>query len=168
MVSLAYGGGVASSDWVLLAYRLPREPSTPRISVWRKLRRLGAVQLVDGLVALPADPKSVEAFDWLADEVLDAGGEAWTWVARPGSKAQERAMRQRMTVSASQEYRKLMDGMEGSGTAASRRTVERLRREFRGIENRDHFAPKEREQARRAIERLARVVDAAENEAALR
>ena len=24
--------------WVLLAYRLPREPSTPRIALWRKLR----------------------------------------------------------------------------------------------------------------------------------
>src|SRR5258708_1839751 len=28
-------------QWVFLAYRLPREPSTPRIAVWRKLRRLG-------------------------------------------------------------------------------------------------------------------------------
>jgi hypothetical protein len=27
--------------WVLLSYRLPREPSTPRIGVWRKLERLG-------------------------------------------------------------------------------------------------------------------------------
>ena len=50
-----YRGGVASStsEWVLLAYRIPREPSTPRISVWRKLRRLGAVQILDGLVGLP-------------------------------------------------------------------------------------------------------------------
>ena len=47
------------SDWVLLAYRLPREPSTPRITVWRKLRRLGVAQLVDGLVALPADARLV-------------------------------------------------------------------------------------------------------------
>ena len=42
-------------EWVLLAYRLPREPSTPRIAVWRKLRRQGAVQVLDGLVALPAE-----------------------------------------------------------------------------------------------------------------
>jgi hypothetical protein len=31
--------------WVMLAYRLPREPSTPRITVWRKLKRLGVAQL---------------------------------------------------------------------------------------------------------------------------
>ena len=38
--------------WVLLSYRMPREPSTPRIAVWRRLRQLGAAQLGDGLVAL--------------------------------------------------------------------------------------------------------------------
>ncbi len=41
-------------EWVLLSYRLPREPSTPRIAVWRKLKRLGVAQISDGLVALPA------------------------------------------------------------------------------------------------------------------
>ena len=46
----------APGEWVLLSYRLPREPSTPRIAVWRKLRRLGVAQISDGLVALPAAP----------------------------------------------------------------------------------------------------------------
>jgi hypothetical protein len=27
--------------WVLLSYRVPREPSTPRIAVWQTLKRLG-------------------------------------------------------------------------------------------------------------------------------
>jgi len=77
---------VPETQWVLLAYRLPREPSTPRINVWRKLRRLGAVQVVDGLVALPADPRTVEAFEWLADEVLEAGGKH----GRGGPRARRR------------------------------------------------------------------------------
>ena len=42
-------------EWLLLAYRMPREPSTPRIAVWRKLGGLGVAKLGDGLVALPAD-----------------------------------------------------------------------------------------------------------------
>src|SRR2546421_12744022 len=86
---------MADPEWVLLAYRLPREPSTPRIAVWRKLRKLGAVQLVDGLVALPADAATVEAFDWLADEVVEAGAEAWAWQARAGGKQQHNALRGR-------------------------------------------------------------------------
>jgi len=156
---------MASSDWALLAYRLPREPSTPRITLWRKLRRLGAVQVVDGLVALPADPKTVESFDWLAEEVVDAGGEAWTWRGRPGSKAQEQALRQRMTSSVVADYRALLSEVKELGHDAPRRALERLRRELRAIENRDYFAPKEREQTRRAIERLTAAMDVATDRA---
>jgi Protein ChrB, N-terminal len=151
-----------TSEWVLLAYRLPREPSTPRITLWRKLRRLGAEQLVDGLVALPADASTVEAFDWLADEVVEAGGEAWTWRARPGSKAQEQALRERMTSSVVEDYRVLLAGAEEAQSEPRPRTVERLRRELHRIEDRDHFAPTEREQARRAVERLTSLVEADE------
>jgi hypothetical protein len=43
---------------VLLSYRLPREPSTPRIAVWRRLRRLGVAQLADGVVGLPWDART--------------------------------------------------------------------------------------------------------------
>src|SRR3954468_2411568 len=84
------------NQWVLLAYRLPREPSTPRIALWRKLRRLGAVQVVDGLVALPADARTREQLEWLADEVAAAGGESTIWLGTAGSAAQERALAQRM------------------------------------------------------------------------
>src|SRR5690242_510956 len=145
---------MADTEWALLAYRLPREPSTPRIAVWRKLRRLGAVQLVDGLVALPADAATIEAFEWLADEVVEAGGEAWTWRATPGSKAQQRALRQRVSEAVAEEYRALSAEAETARTAPSRRTLERLRRELRNVEDRDRFAIKEGEQARRAVERL--------------
>ncbi len=163
-----YGAGVSGSEWVLLAYRLPREPSTPRITLWRKLRRLGAVQLVDGLVALPSDPKTAEAFEWLAEEVVESGGEAWTWRGQPGSKAQEAALRERMTVAVVEEYSGLLAEAKASTFDTTRRTVERLRRELHKIEARDHIAPREREQARRAIERLVAVVDAADAKEAAR
>ena len=153
-------------EWVLLAYRMPREPSTPRIAVWRKLRRLGAVQVVDGLVALPSDPATVEAFDWLADEVIEAGGEAWTWHARPGSKAQRAALRDRVSAAAVEEYRALIAETTEAGRDASKRTVDRLRRELRAIEGRDRFGVREREQARAAVERLSARLDAPDREAA--
>jgi Protein ChrB, N-terminal len=157
---------VPELEWVLLAYRIPREPSTPRIAVWRKLRRLGAVQLVDGCVALPADPATIEAFDWLADQVIEAGGEAWTWRARPGSKLQQQALRGRLTETAAEEYRSLTAEALDPATDPSRRTVGRLRRELRLIEARDPFRVPEREEARDAVGRLAAQVDAREAEAA--
>jgi len=150
------------SEWVLLAYRLPREPSTPRITVWRKLRRLGVIQLVDGLVALPSSAKNREQFDWLADEILEAGGEAWTWAATPGSKDQQRALVARLDDAAAEDYRVLLEEAEQVLAEGSpdRRTVERLRRELRRIEARDHFAAKDRTRAARAVERLSAASDA--------
>src|SRR5260221_12680322 len=68
-----------SLEWLLLAYRMPREPSTPRIAVWRKLTSLGVAKLGDGLVGLPADARSQERLEWIADEVAEAGGEAALW-----------------------------------------------------------------------------------------
>src|SRR5215211_7381913 len=104
-----YARLVAVGQWVLLAYRLPREPSTPRIALWRALRRLGAVQLLDGLVALPADARTREQLEWLADDVVQAGGEASVWLAQPGSAAQERALAGRMQAEAAADYRRIVD-----------------------------------------------------------
>src|SRR3954467_10323039 len=95
---------MADSEWVLLAYRLPREPSGPRVTVWRKLRRLRAVQVLDGPGALPADSRAREQLEWLADKVLEAGGEATLWLGRLGSAAQERALAQRMAETVEADY----------------------------------------------------------------
>src|SRR5689334_19887805 len=111
------------SDWVLLAYRLPREPSTPRIALWRRLRRLGAAQLLDGLVALPADATTREQLEWAAEDVAEAGGEATVWLARPGTAAEERALASRMAGAVAADYRAVIEAARASesGEAAARR-----------------------------------------------
>src|SRR3712207_8104147 len=75
--------------WVLLIYRLPREPSRHRVAVWRKLRDLGALYLQDGVAALPEDAVTREQLEWLQLRVREAGGEATLWEARPGTVAEE-------------------------------------------------------------------------------
>src|SRR5579884_3561267 len=138
--------------WVLLAYRLPREPSTPRIAVWRKLRRLGVAQLQDGLVALPADNRNREQLEWLADEVREEGGEASIWLGELASAAEERALVGRLAGAVAEEYRRI--AAAAAQEAPSRRTLGRLRRELHRVRLRDYFPPPEREHAQRAVERL--------------
>jgi polyhydroxyalkanoate synthesis regulator phasin len=147
---------------VLLAYRLPREPSTPRSALWRKLRRLGAAQVLDGLAALPLDARNREQLEWLADEVVQAGGEASVWVGELASRAQERELATRMADAVAAEYRELLEEVESARLQAAgrrSRSVKRLRRELRRIRARDYFPPAEREQAMRAVETLAVLVE---------
>jgi broad specificity phosphatase PhoE len=153
-----------TSDWVLLAYRLPREPSTPRIALWRRLRRLGAAQLLDGLVALPLTPETREQLEWAAEEVLEAGGDASIWIAAPATRAQERALAGLMTEALAADYAAVVDAANKAASRtkpASRRTVQQLRRTLRAIDARDHFHPPARELARRAVEDLAQRVEVA-------
>jgi len=145
--------------WALLAYRLPREPSTPRIALWRRLRRLGALQLSDGLVALPENERTREQLEWLADEVLEAGGDATVWIATPSTRAQGRALVERMTENTSAEYRKL--AAEAQSLSSRKQTVARLRRTLGAIRARDYFGSPERAAAERAVEALASGAEAA-------
>jgi hypothetical protein len=144
--------------WVFLAYRLPREPSTPRITVWRKLRRLGVVQIVDGLVALPLDARTREQFEWIADEVVDAGGDSSLWIAEAGSARIERDLASQMAAAVAAEYSMVIAEAEAAATELvlpRRRTLARLRREMHRIRGRDFFPPPEADLAAVAVESLA-------------
>jgi hypothetical protein len=142
-----------------LCYRVPREPSAPRIAIWRKLRRLGVAQLGDGLAGLPADARTREQLEWVAEEVTEAGGSAGVWLARPATAAQERELATAMAAARTAEYSAVtaqaaavLESSERARAAALRR----LRAELRRITRRDYFPPPAREQARAAVEALAR------------
>jgi hypothetical protein len=136
----------------------PRLPSTPRSAVWRKLKRLGVAQLADGLVALPSDPRTREALGWIADEVIDYGGEATVWLGRPADTEGPAAIRSRMSDAIAAEYAAVVTEAAtalDADPATRRRVAARLRRELHRIQDRDFFAETERDLAVRGVEDLA-------------
>jgi hypothetical protein len=150
-------GPAETGSWVLLSYRIPREPSTRRIAVWRKLERLGVARLGDGLVALPADARTREQFDWIADEILTAGGGCTVWLATPATGAQEREIAAGMRAARAAEYQAVIDEADTAGQAPDTdrvKVIRRLRAELRRISRRDFFPPPERDAARVAVQTL--------------
>lgn len=148
-----------SGEWALLLHRLPREPSAPRIALWRAIRRLGATLLGDGLVALPASARNIEHLEWLAAGIEEEGGAASVWVAKPTASATGERLADQALATIDAEYRAVMREAQGPGgelaAAERRRLVRRLRAELRRIGSRDYFGAPSGAAARAAVERLA-------------
>jgi hypothetical protein len=59
-----------------LIYVVPSEPSRLRATVWRELKKAGAVYLRDGVAVLPARPETAATFRAIAARIEEFGGEA--------------------------------------------------------------------------------------------
>lgn len=65
------------SKWLAFSYTLSaKKKSSARVALWRRLQRLGAITPVTALYVLPARAECLEAFQWLAQEVQQAEGQA--------------------------------------------------------------------------------------------
>jgi hypothetical protein len=149
----------SNAEWVFLLHRLPREPSAPRIALWRTLRRLGAIVMSDGLVGLPASPRTVEHLQWLAAGIEEQGGTASVWLARPSSSAVGEALAAQARGAIEAEYRDVIREAEAASLldrAESRRALRRLRGELRRIDSRDFFGAPSSTASHAAVEQLAR------------
>ncbi len=154
--------------WVGLAYSLPSPASSSkRVAVWRRLRQLGAVSPTGSLYLLPDGAESREAFDWLAQEIRDGGGEALVLHAeRLEDKAEARVI-ELSRAARDEDYRKIAaeaDEAAGSARAANddragfRDRLERLRRRQAEVARIDFFQAPEGTEAAAALNRLAEAI----------
>ncbi len=60
----------------MFLYSLPTKRNTERVAVWRRFKKIGAVQIKTSTYLLPDHPTQYEHFQWLAQQIRDYGGEA--------------------------------------------------------------------------------------------
>ena len=147
--------GQSGQPWVLLTYTLPREPSAPRVALWRKLKKLGAVLAHDAVWTLPATPATREQVRWLAQEIREADGEAQVWLARGELPEQDAQLVALFIDRAEHGYREILRALDDP--ARSRAELARLFRQVRAI---DYFHAPSGDVARACLEDL----DGAEGE----
>src|SRR3954471_19338337 len=95
--------------WVVLTWRLPSGSSTPRVTTWRTLRRMGAVLLTPGAAIVPFTEDLLEQCDWLAARIGEARGEAWVLPVVGLSAREEKLVRERQRAALEESYIELRD-----------------------------------------------------------
>ena len=60
--------------WLLLTYKVPPEPAAKRVSLWRKLKGMGAVYLQNGVCLLPKTDDHVRRLKMLENDISEVGG----------------------------------------------------------------------------------------------
>lgn len=99
-------------DWLLLLYKIPRNPSKIRVYVWRKLKRIGAVLLHESVWCLPSNPKTKEQFQWLTVEIQELGGEATLWESQLVLGMKDELIIKEFLEQVDQEYAEILDELK--------------------------------------------------------
>jgi hypothetical protein len=143
-----------------------------RLAVWRRLRRSGAVLLHEAVWVLPADAKTREAFEWLAEEIVEQGGSAFVWEAGSMEPTQDRELIRRFRAEADARYaaiarsardilRTIARPRARAGLGSSRaRQLAGLERAQRLERRRDYFRAAGRQQAQAAIDAAIAALEA--------
>src|SRR6266853_1385021 len=137
---------ITASSWLLLLFTLPTNRNTERVAVWRRLKKMGAVQIKTSTYLLPDEPAQYEQFQWLAQQIRDYGGDSTLVRAQEIeglSKEKVIAMFNEARAKGYGELRKSLQGfitrrkkMDAETAAAE---LERLTGQFREIREVDFF-----------------------------
>jgi hypothetical protein len=127
-------------------YKLPTEPSAPRVYIWRKLKRMGALLVLDSTWVLPDTPRTLEHFQWLATEIIEIGGEALLWKSHPALVGQEEDLCQQFIAQVDDGYAALLAGLQQADP-----DFDHISRQYQNLKNRDYFNSKMGVQVREAL-----------------
>ena len=133
-----------SATWLLLLYGLPTRRNSARVSLWRKLKKFGAVQLKTSAYLLPDQPANYERFQWLAKQIQDDGGDATLIRVAQIEGFSHRQIVELFSNARAREYKDLMESLRvalaqgknlrDSGTEME---LEKFRRQFNDIKQID-------------------------------
>jgi len=134
------------SNWVVLVYKIPREPAAGRVYVWRKLKRLGALLVHDAVWLLPARPWTREQFQWLAVEIKELGGEALVWESRMVLPGQDEALIQQFVAEVDAGYQAILTELQQPAA-----DLAALARQYQQVLARDYLQSPLGQQVRAAL-----------------
>lgn len=91
-------------QWLLFCPQLPATPSSPRVTVWRKLRAAGAVGIDNGLWVLPDSPASAQILQEIRQYIENQNGSSKSFLASALDADTETEILERFQWDRSEEY----------------------------------------------------------------
>lgn len=90
--------------WLLLLTQLPKNPSSGRVALWRRLRAVGATTLVNSAWVLPETAPHAEFLERLRADVLQQGGTVFVLAVPDASPELNETIIERFKADRGREY----------------------------------------------------------------
>ena len=137
---------VKPTSWLLLLFSLPTNRNTERVAVWRRLKKLGAVQIKTSTYLLPDETAQYEQFQWLAQQIRDYGGDSTLVRAQEIEGLAKEKVIAMFNDGRAKDYAELRKSLQGfigrrkkMDAEAAASELERFTRQFREIREVDFF-----------------------------
>jgi hypothetical protein len=157
---------MSEASWILLLFSLPAGSGTARVGIWRKLKKSGALPLKTSAYLMPNRPELAERFQWLGQQVKDAGGDATlVFASELEGMTHDEIVRQFHEARAT-DYAGLSSTLNSLIASQRKKTdetlapeLEKIRRQFEEIRRIDFFECPAGDDVAMLIERAASLPD---------
>ena len=162
----------AGRRWLVFVHQLPSEPSNLRVRTWRRLQQIGALPIKQAVYVLPDTPGTREDFEWLKQDVKEAGGDASVFAADALEVSEDdaiadefRRLRQDDYAALSLDLERALKRIGGSGRKRggppTPRNLNVFRERLSAIESIDFFGSAGRDRVIALLDRLAGLAEGA-------
>lgn len=160
--------------WLFFSYSLPAEPSKARVSAWRQLKKLGAVNH-QSVWVLPHSSERAQALGRLTEEIEKYKGSALLIAGTVLAKRQEDLITEAFISSRNEEYQEVIEKCEDffkeieseiarqnfifAEVEENEEELDKLKQWLRKIEKRDVLKPPLRKEALHKIRQCEKIFD---------
>lgn len=95
--------------WVILNYTLPKDPSRVRVSVWRKLKKIGSVNIGQSMWVLPFTKEHFDFFSEILNDVQQNQGEGYLLDANFIGNQNSENIIQLFNKASDQDYKEVLE-----------------------------------------------------------
>jgi hypothetical protein len=120
-------------SWLVFSYSLPAGgSSSPRVTIWRRLNRLGAISPSGGAYILPDQEDCLESLQWLAKEVQQQKGDCLLMKVESFEGLTNKQLIALFREDADKRYSELEQPLDELGRTVSKQTVSERHSKIQG------------------------------------